>query len=285
MHVAAALAAFHLFLMSRMNDAFFAQLVARVDSQSLAAEERVLAIMDSTHRMQRAGARAFLSSDPDAPSWDTWVSVESSYLWNSSRHLMAPIQACGSFTLALASALDQAEVEFRILQMICRRSLPGCHIMLEAKVDERWVALDPLFNLHFRRPDGKLASFADVQADWDYYQLQIPARLGEPNEELRYDLGLYDYSGVRYTNWDKIPFVMPALKALLAAVLGQEKVETLSIRSYVYDQTRVHLAGVIIAWVIVLALTWLRRRWRQLLSHADKESEPARDGFEQLSGA
>jgi hypothetical protein len=108
--------------------------------------------------------------------------------------------------------MQTAGYEIRIAQMVCD-GFPGCHVVVEAKLAHGWVVGDPLYDLTFRRPtDGRLASFAEVKADWNLYRLQAP------ND---YDPS-YDYDGVRYTNWDRIPYVTRALHGVLRAVLRRE---------------------------------------------------------------
>ncbi|HEY8895207.1 MAG TPA: hypothetical protein VIM79_10355, partial [Niastella sp.] len=38
--------------------------------------------------------------------------------------------------------------------------------------------------------------------------------------------------GVRYTNWDKVPVVLPLVKNVLSVFMGKESTETLSIRTF-----------------------------------------------------
>ena len=74
----------------------------------------------------------------------------------------------------------------------------------------------------FNRPDGTLASFADVHGNWSWYARQVPD-----------DYGLsYKDEDVRYTNWTKIPVIMPAMKKALSLVLGAERVDSFSLRTH-----------------------------------------------------
>ena len=81
--------------------------------------------------------------------------------------------------------------------------------------------MDGSYDLFVRKPDGNLASFADVESNWDYYKNQVPTD---------YDKS-YRYEGVRYTNWQKIPLVMPLIKNILYLFIGKEKTDGLSFRS------------------------------------------------------
>jgi hypothetical protein len=97
----------------------------------------------------------------------------------------------------------------------------GGHILLEAKTSKGWVVLDGSYDLFFKNPDGNLASFADVQGNWEYYKKQLP-------QGYNY---AYRYEDVRYTNWNKIPIMMPFIKSVFALFMGKNA-DTFSMRTY-----------------------------------------------------
>jgi hypothetical protein len=135
--------------------------------------------------------------------------------------LMTANGSCGSYSMVLGSILHELGYKVRFAQMKVG-DVWGGHIIIEAQTSKGWVVLDPSFNLFFKRPDGRLASFADVHGNWDYYKQQLPP-------DYIYD---YTYSDVRYTNWSKIPVVMPALRGILNVTIGQKATEELSIRIF-----------------------------------------------------
>jgi hypothetical protein len=92
-----------------------------------------------------------------------------------------------------------------------------------------WVALDPSFNLAFTKSDGNLASFRDVQANWNYFKSQLP-------DNYRHE---YAYADVRYTNWEKIPILLPAIKWVLDVTIGKESANELSIRVFFFRKYRI----------------------------------------------
>ncbi|WP_315819865.1 transglutaminase domain-containing protein [Paraflavitalea speifideaquila] len=120
--------------------------------------------------------------------------------------------ACGSHAYVLARLLREMNVDVRIPQMTVKGQSAG-HIIVEAKASYGWVVLDPLSNVYFRRLNGQLAGFNDVKNNWSYYQQQLPAN---------YNMA-YRYEGARYTNWDKIPVVMPLIKNIMYWTMGKEK--------------------------------------------------------------
>jgi hypothetical protein len=146
-------------------------------------------------------------------------SIESSLIHPVTVDLMTANGACGSYAYILSRLLNELNIPNRIAQMKVG-GLYGGHILVEAKIADKWVVLDGSYDLCFKKRDGSLASFEDVQTNWDYYRSQVPAN---------YD-SHYRYEGVRYTNWNKIPVVMPLIKNILYLIMGKEKAEGFSLR-------------------------------------------------------
>jgi len=132
--------------------------------------------------------------------------------------------ACGSYSEVLARILQTYHLPVRIAQMKAG-GVYAAHNVVETMVRQRWIVLDPTFNLCFVRPDGALASFADVSKDWGYYSRQIPPGYNPA----------YRYEDVRYFNWTKIPVVLPAIKSLLNKVIGTERTNGISLRTMFLD--------------------------------------------------
>jgi hypothetical protein len=148
-----------------------------------------------------------------------FYSAKSSVFHPVTYDLMTANGACGSYTFILSRLLNELHIPNRIAQMTVKDKNGG-HILLEAQTLHGWAVLDPLYNLSFIRPDGNLASFANVHNNWSYYRKQVPSN---------YDTA-YCYEGVRYTNWQKIPLVMPFLKNILTLVWGKKRTELFSLR-------------------------------------------------------
>jgi hypothetical protein len=134
--------------------------------------------------------------------------------------LMTTNGACGSYAYILSSLLNRLKIPNRIAQMKVNGAYGG-HILVEAKTAKGWAVLDGSYDLYFKKPDGNFASFADVEGNWNYYKNQVPA--GYDNN--------YRYEGVRYTNWEKIPVVMPLVKNILYVFIGKERTDGLSFRT------------------------------------------------------
>jgi hypothetical protein len=111
---------------------------------------------------------------------------------STSVDLMTTNGACGSYSQVLARILRTFNFPVRIAQMKAQ-GIYGAHNVVEANDGQRWIVLDPTYNLYFVRPDAQLASFADVHQDWAYYSRQVPANYNPA----------YRYEDVRYTNWSR----------------------------------------------------------------------------------
>lgn len=134
--------------------------------------------------------------------------------------LMTGQGACGSYAVVMARLLEELNIDTRIVQMKVGEVYGG-HNIVEARYKDNWIVLDPLYDLYFTRPDATLASFNDVQHNWNYYTAQLPKG---------YDMR-YSYEHARYTNWNKIPVLMPLLKGILNVFMGKEKADTFSLRA------------------------------------------------------
>lgn len=133
--------------------------------------------------------------------------------------LMSGRGDCGSYSLVFARLLQTLGYDVRIAQMKVG-DVYGGHIFTEVKQNGKWIVADPLYNLTFRNSNMQLASFDEIQNNWDFYKEQVPQN---------YTMD-YSYDGVRYTNWDKIPVLMPAVKKTLNLLLGTEKADGFSFR-------------------------------------------------------
>lgn len=135
--------------------------------------------------------------------------------------LMTGNGACGSNSYVLARLLMQLGFNVRIAQMGFYNN-EGRHIITEAWNGEKWIVLDALYNAYFRMPNGKLASFSEVSGNWNYYKSQVPS-----NYNMQ-----YDFYTVRYTNWNKIPVILPFIRKILELVIGKEKTFNICLRKY-----------------------------------------------------
>lgn len=159
--------------------------------------------------------------------------------------LMTGQGACASYSLVTARILEELNIDVRLLQMKVDGEYGG-HIILEARQNNNnWAVMDPQFNLHFKKPDNTLASFNDVQSNWDYYKLQVP---------VDYNMR-YRYEDKRYTNWNKIPILMPAAKKVLEWTIGKQAVDTFSLRSFTLR--KFHIFFLVTLGVFIIIVSYL----------------------------
>lgn len=167
--------------------------------------------------------------------------IKAGYIQPVSVDLMTAQGACGSHAYVLARLLQEMNIEVRIPQMTVK-GLNAGHIIVEAKTSSGWVVLDALSNVFFRKPDGNLAGFEDVKNNWNYYQNQVPAD---------YNMS-YRYEGVRYTNWDKIPVLMPLIKNVMYWTMGKEKTDNYSLRTLGLNKYKVLFNITLGAYLLVI---------------------------------
>ena len=129
--------------------------------------------------------------------------------------------ACGNFSHVLAEFCQAADMDIRLVQLKQNGKF-GSHIIMEAKVNGKWATADCLFKTIIYNPDSSFASMAEVQKTPALYANSFPAHY--PYADA--------YKDYRYTNWDKIPVLMPMLKSILTLVKGPEWTNTLSLRVY-----------------------------------------------------
>jgi hypothetical protein len=210
----------------------------------------VVKAMNSCSELMEDRATTFKHKGPMGPQYD--------FFHPASVDLMTAGGACGSYSEVLARILQTYDYPIRIAQMKAK-GIFADHNVVEVNTDHGWVVLDPTFNLYFVRPDAHLASFQDVKNNWEYYAKQVP-----PN----YDLA-YHYEDVRYSNWQKVPIVFPAIKGVLNLIIGKEKADTISIRTYLLKIYTIYFYLALFLYIPVLLFTIKRIIKTQLFPSQD----------------
>lgn len=175
-------------------------------------QQVVLAAMKKTHYLMTARETGHMGLE--------LTGMENTFTSPILRFAVTKDGACGGNTLVLAQILDGMGYTVRPAQMYADGKY-GSHIVLEVKVNGKWAVLDPLFNLSFKKTDGSLASFSEVQHNWAQYSTQIPPGYSPA----------FKFEDVRYTNWDKVPVLGSVAKFMVRLFLGREKAEHFSVRS------------------------------------------------------
>ena len=149
----------------------------------------------TTHILEKSRESLFLFLDNK--------SMKSKYLQPITYDLMTGQGACGSNSYVLGRLLKEFKISTRFAQMIVNGK-PGGHIVIEANINNKWVVLDAYFNQVFKDSLGKLATFKMIGDNWDFFKNQL-----QPNYNIN-----YKYEGVQYSNWNKVPILLPFIKKL-----------------------------------------------------------------------
>jgi hypothetical protein len=173
--------------------------------------------------------------------------LESSLLEPTSMDLMTANGACGSYSMVLARILQGYKYPVRIAQMKSN-GIFAAHNIVETKTHHGWVVLDPLFDVYFVNPSGRLASFEDVRKNWDYYKDQLPS-----NYDMR-----FRFEDVRYSNWNKIPILMPAIKKMLDLTIGKKQADNISLRTYFLRKYEICFTVVLVLCLFIFSFTIVR---------------------------
>lgn len=166
------------------------------------------------------------------------------FFHGTSVDLMTTQGACGSYAQVMAMIIKTYDYPVRIAQMKAN-GIWAAHNIVEVKTGHGWVVVDPTFNAHFVRPDGRLASFNDVHSDWDYYARQVPKG---------YDLQ-YRFEDVRYSNWTKVPVIFPAIKGVLNLLIGKVNADTISMRTWFLKIYSIYLYVCLFLYIPVFLFT------------------------------
>jgi hypothetical protein len=228
-----------LFSESSSEEQLFRFIVERSVSSEMPTQDRVVAILHRTHAIMEPSSEAFAGYQPS--------SLRERFLASADVALREGLFACGGFSHALARALEVAGFEVRIAQMLAADRGDGgaIHVIVEAKVDGRWVVLDPLYDLAFFRDDGRLATVADLRSDWDRYRTQLP-RNYSPS---------YNYSGIRHTHWDRIPGFANIWRPLLLDFLNAEQFDGFCFRSYFLNLYKTYALALSAFYFLLTAAT------------------------------
>lgn len=126
---------------------------------------------------------------------------------------------CGSSCRVAKALLTSSGIPARQLLLLDEKGR-SAHTVIQAQIDGRWVVADALFGIVFRRRDGALATVEDLRADPAQYWSAVAAM-------PHYMGGRFGFESVSLINWRKIPVVMPALRSLLAATIGEQAVQNI----------------------------------------------------------
>src|SRR5882724_2122005 len=217
----------------------FAAIRSNIDSKINFKDNQYSIVVKVMH-----ACNGLLSSRSAVFSNQTLDGFKVDLLQPTSIDLMTARGACGSYSMVLARTLENYDFPVRIAQMKAK-GIFAAHNIVEVKTEKGWVVLDPLFDIYFIKPDLTLASFLDVKNDWEYYKKQLPPK---------YDMN-YKYEDVRYSNWEKIPVILPAIKRILDLAIGKQKADTISMRTYFLKMYDFYFYLILVLYIPVLIFT------------------------------
>jgi hypothetical protein len=221
---------------SSYEEHVFHRIVVNSTTPSMNDEARAVALLHATSQL--VGKR----SDLLAPVGDEGRTLRERIFGSAVDELQGS-NACGSYAIVLAKLLQTADIPTRIGQMSCGPQ-QGCHILTEARLNDKWVPLDASYDLFFRSADGGLADAAEIRQRWSEY-----GRLTPPGYRAE-----YKYDAMRYTNWTKIPVLMPALHWSLIHVFGVGA-DDISLRTLVLNRYRAAIYLLFVLYVPVILIT------------------------------
>jgi RNA polymerase sigma factor (TIGR02999 family) len=212
----------------------------KVDANSgaEAQEERAVDLMHRVHELLWPRLKSLEASGVGSDFW-----FRSTY-----SHLMAPTGHCGSFAHVLARTLQRDGFEVKMGQMRVDGAWGG-HIVVVASIGDRLVALDPYYDVAFRRKDGRLASLEELGLGWSDFRMQCPSNY---NPDFRYE-------AMRFTNWRGVPV------DLLGAFFGR-----VSLRAHLLNLYWVTVSVAAAGLAVSIPLHIWRRRLAYLSRPADK---------------
>ena len=147
--------------------------------------------------------------------------IKSRLFRSGDMQLLDATGACGNFSHVLSEFCSSMDIPVRLVQL-WQYDHYGAHIIIEAYINGKWSTADCLFKTIIYNPDSTFASMEEIQKNPSIYANQFPPNY--PYADA--------YSKFRYTNWDKIPVIMPLLKGVLTLIKGEEWTNTFSMRVY-----------------------------------------------------
>ena len=227
-----ALVALH--VMADYEDALFDQIVAAVVQPEWPEAQKIAALTAETHALLKDRAKFFVNTG--------YVAPRTSWLTSADVNLLDGRGVCRSHASVLGRLLDRAGIHFRIVRIYFPdKGTWACHLGIEAEAEGKWRAIEPYDNIVFP------VDYLELSRHWADYKALAPAG---------YDPRL-DQAEIHYTNWRRIPVIMPAIKKILD-VTAPEFASTFSLRRYLLNAYRVYEIGLLLVLLAVANYFLLR---------------------------
>ena len=244
-NIAFVMLAFSLWLHADYEDRLFDAFVAECTSHDMTDREKSLAIMEKVHDVVQQRERIFNTKASKAKL----DGVRTRFLRSGDLEFTQATGACGSYAGMFVEACQRADISARLCQM--QVGGKTVHILAEVELGGHWAVVDPQFRQTFQDANGHLVGYAEVSSRWAQYRSQAAPEYEEFG---------FTFDGVRYTNWEKVPVLMPAFKSILNMTMGRAAADQLSLRSYCLNVHKVYFFAVILLSAIYNAGSLILRR-------------------------
>ena len=169
---------------------------------------------------------------------------------------------CGSSSRVVVAMLKSRGIPARPLLLLDEHG-ESIHTVVEAHVEGRWVVGDPSMGVVYHDAAGRLLTRDQLAEDTALFLSNVAAHAEYP--------AAYRYDSVTRFNWRKIPVVLPAIRALLVATIGERRVESI-VRPVIWMHPKLVYGLIILALASLCAWLALRSRARLL----NRATTPAR---------
>ena len=163
---------FWLHVNSSYQDRIFQVIVDRTISDSMSDEEKITSLVEITHRLMGPPRKTFLLPPKDK-NGNYKKGFKDKQLHSADVALLGGY-ACYMHAQVAGMLLHKAGFEFRNFAMIKEGN---AHHVGQVLYEGKYIAIDPLFNQMFVKPDGDYASVEEVHENWPYYKKQVGNKL------------------------------------------------------------------------------------------------------------
>ena len=124
------------------------------------------------------------------------------------------------------------------------------HVVVEARIDGRWVVADPLFNVAFTHSDGALATAEEIAADPEILRR---GRLSADESFDRWEEDLYTYETVARFPWFVVPGKRDWAYNSLRRILSHDSVNRFAL-PFLFEQPQLAIAVVSALLLVICGL-------------------------------
>jgi hypothetical protein len=148
--------------------------------------------------------------------------------------------ACGGYCIFMARLLKKMGYHVKFVEQKAYGTW-GAHITLGIMSGDKVMVVDPLYKIVYKDSLGNMVDIHELSKNWAYYKQQTPPGYKQYNYQ----------AGWRYTNWDKLGFISRWLHNGLALILGEQRTDNISARSYFLSATKLYMVLSLLAFLLV----------------------------------